>query len=43
MNKTVEHYISELLFLHDCVILPNFGGFVGNAQSMKEVEARDAC
>ena len=35
MNKTVEHYISELLFLHDCVILPNFGGFVGNPQSSK--------
>ena len=35
MNKTVEHYISELLFLHDCVILPNFGGFVGNLQSAK--------
>jgi len=33
MNKTVEHYISELLFLHNCVILPNFGGFVGNPQS----------
>jgi cell division septation protein DedD len=35
MNKTVEYYISELLFLHDCVILPNFGGFVGNPQSAK--------
>jgi len=35
MNKTIEHYISELLFLHDCVILPNFGGFVGNPQSAK--------
>mgnify|MGYP001326701717 CR=1 FL=1 len=35
MDKTVEHYISELLFLHDCVILPNFGGFVGNHQSAK--------
>ena len=35
MNKTVEHYISELLFLHDCVIIPNFGGFVGNPQSAK--------
>tara|TARA_B100000767_G_scaffold259235_1_gene268830 strand:+ start:3923 stop:4906 length:984 start_codon:yes stop_codon:yes gene_type:complete len=35
MNKTVEHYISELLFLHDCVILPRFGGFVGNTQSAK--------
>ena len=35
MNKTVEHYISELLFLHNCVILPDFGGFVGNPQSAK--------
>jgi hypothetical protein len=35
MNKTVQHYISELLFLHDCVILPDFGGFVGNPQSAK--------
>ena len=35
MNKTVEHYISELLFLHDCVILPNFGGFVCSPQSAK--------
>ena len=35
MNKTVDHYISELLFLHDCVILPDFGGFVGNPQSAK--------
>ena len=33
MNKTVDYYISELLFLHNCVILPNFGGFVGNPQS----------
>ncbi len=23
-----SHYISELLFAHDCVIVPNFGGFV---------------
>ena len=35
MNKTVDHYISELLFLHDCVILADFGGFVGNPQSAK--------
>ena len=35
MNKTVDHYISELLFLHDCVILPDFGGFVGNPKSAK--------
>ena len=26
----IEHYISELLFEHDCVIVPNFGGFVAN-------------
>ena len=35
MNKPIDHYISELLFLYDCVILPNFGGFVGNSQSAK--------
>lgn len=33
MNKSVPHYISELLFLHDCVIIPGFGGFVGNKKS----------
>ena len=33
MNKSVAHYISELLFLHDCVIVPEFGGFVGNRKS----------
>ena len=35
MNKPVEKYISELLFKHDCVIVPNFGGFVGNHKSAK--------
>ena len=30
MNKTISKYISELLFLHDCVIIPEFGGFIGN-------------
>ena len=35
MNKPVSYYISELLFLHDCVVLPEFGGFVGNNQSAK--------
>lgn len=30
MNKSVSYYIAELLFLHDCVIIPGFGGFVGN-------------
>ena len=33
MNKSVAHYISELLFVHDCVILADFGGFVGNKKS----------
>ena len=35
MKKSIEHYISELLFLHDCVIIPGFGGFVGNEKSAK--------
>lgn len=25
-----DQYISDLLYEHDCVIVPNFGGFVGN-------------
>jgi hypothetical protein len=29
--KNVEQYISELLFEHDCVIIPAFGGFVARA------------
>lgn len=33
MKKEIHVYISELLFLHDCVIIPGFGGFVGNEQS----------
>ena len=33
MNKAVPHYISELLFLHECVIIPEFGGFVGSRKS----------
>ncbi|MBK8367638.1 MAG: hypothetical protein IPL10_09520 [Bacteroidetes bacterium] len=24
----ITHLIAELLFKHDCVIVPNFGGFV---------------
>lgn len=35
MNKSVEYYISELLYIHDCVIVPGFGGFVGNKTSAK--------
>ena len=33
MKKIIDTYISELLFLHDCVIIPEFGGFVGNNKS----------
>ncbi len=29
MQKLIEH-ISELLYLHDCVIIPDFGGFICN-------------
>lgn len=31
----IDHYISELLFEHDCVIVPQFGGFVGNYSPAK--------
>lgn len=33
MKKSVEYYISELLFHHDCIIIPEFGGFVCNKKS----------
>lgn len=33
MKQPIAHYISNLLFLHDCVIIPGFGGFVGNKKS----------
>lgn len=29
MHKFIE-YISDLLFLHDCVVIPDFGGFICN-------------
>ena len=28
MKNTIEHYISQLLYTHDCVIIIGFGGFV---------------
>lgn len=31
----IDSYISHLLFHHDCVILPGFGGIVGNAVPSK--------
>ncbi len=33
------HYISDLLFLHDCVIIPDFGGFICNYKSAFVEEA----
>jgi hypothetical protein len=32
MVKVAQH-ISQLLYCHDCVIVPTFGGFVTNYQS----------
>lgn len=29
----INSYIRDLLILHDCVIIPDFGGFVGNYES----------
>ena len=29
----METYISELLYRHDCVILPGLGGFITNYRS----------
>ena len=37
----ITKYIKELLFLHDCVILPGFGGFVANYKSAKIDEIRN--
>lgn len=30
---TLETYITDLLYRYDCVIVPNFGGFVANSKS----------
>jgi len=30
MSKDITAYIRELLFRHDCVIIPGFGAFIGN-------------
>jgi len=29
-HPNIDHFVSELLFRHDCVIVPGLGGFVGN-------------
>tara|TARA_B100000674_G_scaffold480708_1_gene480604 strand:- start:482 stop:1405 length:924 start_codon:yes stop_codon:yes gene_type:complete len=33
MKKSLEYYISELLYLEDCIIVPDFGGFIVNDSS----------
>ncbi len=38
MDKVLDTYLKDLLVLHDCVILPDFGGFVG---SYKPAEKTD--
>jgi len=38
----LENYIKELLFQHDCVIIPDFGGFVTNIQSSKINKAQNS-
>lgn len=30
MPAPIEEYISELLYEHECVVVPGFGGFIGN-------------
>jgi cell division septation protein DedD len=35
MNTDIEKYIQELLYEHDCVIIPGFGGFIGNYSPAK--------
>ena len=31
----VEHYIQELLFQHNCVVIPDFGGFIAEFKSVE--------
>lgn len=36
--EVLNAYIRDLLLLHDCVIIPGLGGFVGNYQSARKTE-----
>lgn len=36
--EVLNAYLRDLLVLHDCVILPDFGGFVGNYKSAEKAE-----
>ena len=35
MSESYDHHIATLLKKHDCVIIPEFGGFVGNYSAAK--------
>ncbi|MFA8435944.1 MAG: SPOR domain-containing protein [Marinifilaceae bacterium] len=37
----ITKYIKDLLFLHDCVILPDFGGFIANYRSASIDESKN--
>ena len=34
-NIKIDVYISDLLYSYDCVVIPDFGGFVANYASAK--------
>ncbi|PID88624.1 MAG: hypothetical protein CSB03_00395 [Bacteroidia bacterium] len=36
--EVLNAYLRDLLIIHDCVILPDFGGFVGNYEAAKKTE-----
>ncbi len=36
--ERMNAYLRDLLILHDCVILPEFGGFVGNHKSAQKTD-----
>ncbi len=38
MDEVLNTYLKDLLVLHDCVILPGFGGFVGSYKSAKRTD-----
>ena len=40
MNPSLDHHIAELLALYDCVIVPDFGGFVTNPVGAKHDEVQ---
>ena len=41
MNSLIPKYISDLLYLHYCVIVPGFGGFVANYRNIVIIEDKN--